>query len=989
MELVAQLLRCELVLGKQLATKTALQQQARAAQKERDMAKKATGHDIPKKKKKSAAPGEEEEDEALSGMDKATEAMLYQTCGKNSAWRALLSIQMSRLHDDSERKIACLEQCELELNAAMGAETELRKELSRRPNKQPTLVPPMPIFVSRSATSITLRIDTFIPRKAKGQNSWEVKNNNLDVAHFCVYCKPEGSGTDVSLNNTEYPGTGTPVPMEQSIVQVKGLTPNQSYVFAVAAYDGNGELVGDGIGKTTAGIQAILPMPMLLCWGRLCEAARGVSTPVARKAAQMLFNHFVLIKKPRPLWEANPMCEFVLKRDWLRISSLPLLRSLTLALHTLAETDGSGSKLVDDIKMGGVPLLNAPVGLLQTLGKLLLAVDVAVAIDDAPLIQESIVRTYNMLLPLLRLKQRGHWLLPALAISYQAGRVLKTMDDNTKEVLLCISFELFGAMREKGETASVEELLTDVPSLPRGPAERAALLDFLRALPDEACKRLELPPEPKQVLKRPKPGLRPQTPALHIANSKEDEYNDALSATVWAKLHAHPATAFDWMKTKGFMRDPTYLKHVARICLDALKQDGFEAKVRDWLEAVKPPKMPEPLTKMVLFDELVPEEQTRVRAAEAKKREQERERRRAKAEAERLRAEEEALEAAAALEEANGGKGKDKKKSKEEKKTEEAPKEGEPEEGAEGEPIDPDALEQLLEEEEEEEYEEEQLELRRYPEREEEFQLLWLSFIELLRGLGFYKLFAKRVAFKRCGPGPAFDLAEALQQGALEPYERPDNQCVPDGSVAAAAEAATPAPAPVSARSEASNTARTVDEEEEEDSGDEPAAVVVKAKAAAVELNLDKLLAQCFAHLSFAAVRARWAHAWQHLQICCRYMWNGLWFGWVSPRDFGLVEVTDLDSAVFDWKDWHKACTALLDMLTLRGNYASDGTAAADDDDGDDDGKSAHRALTATVTGTQRDDDGVSSVTSRASQDSRRQGRDAMEGWTLSSSASS
>lgn len=52
---------------------------------------------------------------------------------------------------------------------------------------------------------------------------------------MCIYGKPEGAGTGVSLSNTQYPGLGVPVPFDPETgvcgaMVVRGLTPNESYV---------------------------------------------------------------------------------------------------------------------------------------------------------------------------------------------------------------------------------------------------------------------------------------------------------------------------------------------------------------------------------------------------------------------------------------------------------------------------------------------------------------------------------------------------------------------------------------------------------------------------------------------------------------------------------------------------------------------------------------------------------------------------------------
>ena len=57
-----------------------------------------------------------------------------------------------------------------------------------------------------------------------------------------------GSNVQVRLNDKQFDGTGVPVEVSQDggcLFEVNGLSPNQEYVFAVAAYDDQGQLIGD------------------------------------------------------------------------------------------------------------------------------------------------------------------------------------------------------------------------------------------------------------------------------------------------------------------------------------------------------------------------------------------------------------------------------------------------------------------------------------------------------------------------------------------------------------------------------------------------------------------------------------------------------------------------------------------------------------------------------------------------------------------------
>ena len=65
---------------------------------------------------------------------------------------------------------------------------------------------------------------------------------------MALFGKPAGSGVAVSLNNTDYEGTGVKV-IPGHVITVTGLLPNKAYVFAAGGYTNDGICV-NGIGET-------------------------------------------------------------------------------------------------------------------------------------------------------------------------------------------------------------------------------------------------------------------------------------------------------------------------------------------------------------------------------------------------------------------------------------------------------------------------------------------------------------------------------------------------------------------------------------------------------------------------------------------------------------------------------------------------------------------------------------------------------------------
>lgn len=62
-----------------------------------------------------------------------------------------------------------------------------------------------------------------------------------------------------------------PANSSECVLKVEGLVPNQKYVFAVAAYNSQGKLLGNNIGETTFPLLASLPVPLLSTWAHLAQ----------------------------------------------------------------------------------------------------------------------------------------------------------------------------------------------------------------------------------------------------------------------------------------------------------------------------------------------------------------------------------------------------------------------------------------------------------------------------------------------------------------------------------------------------------------------------------------------------------------------------------------------------------------------------------------------------------------------------------------------
>ena len=168
---------------------------------------------------------------------RAVERRLIAACNRNLYEKAIVLVEIARLPRVRPEREALLAQAAAALEQAEEAESLVAKQVQEPPITAHLAVPPPPRLVMRGATEMVLMADAWRPPKpAPGAKPQE------EAVGLALFCKEEGAGVAVSLNNVLFRGSGVPRPVGEKIV-VTGLQPNESYVFALAAFDRHGHVV--------------------------------------------------------------------------------------------------------------------------------------------------------------------------------------------------------------------------------------------------------------------------------------------------------------------------------------------------------------------------------------------------------------------------------------------------------------------------------------------------------------------------------------------------------------------------------------------------------------------------------------------------------------------------------------------------------------------------------------------------------------------------
>ncbi|KAJ3266395.1 hypothetical protein HDU77_001006 [Chytriomyces hyalinus] len=196
------------------------------------------------------------------------------------------NLEISEKHALLKSSAACLrKQKVIEKYHIDDANSKLRIK-----SKCPSMKCPPPTVVRRSPTSITLLANHMVSDTGYA----------LVPATYQGYCKEFQAGGKVALNDTHFPGTGEQIKAsDHTEITVYGLEPGKRYIFAIAAFDESGQVLGRGIGESTKGITAMYSLPLVLCWSNVSLIAHELfCDDIADEGYLMTWNHFVKSSTP-------------------------------------------------------------------------------------------------------------------------------------------------------------------------------------------------------------------------------------------------------------------------------------------------------------------------------------------------------------------------------------------------------------------------------------------------------------------------------------------------------------------------------------------------------------------------------------------------------------------------------------------------------------------------------------------------------------------
>ncbi|KAF6777572.1 hypothetical protein AHF37_02518 [Paragonimus kellicotti] len=224
-------------------------------------------------------------------------------CRQNPVAKAFYYCHRAAEEENMEQVKSLLKNAEQQLHVKTFIESppsNLPGELSDRngPSLTSTDRPPAPVLISQDRTSMTFRTEHWKP------------TTECPVAYYALYGHVV-TGANKTVHNVDNKLSGTasmtPVTSGQCVLRAYGLMPDADYVFAVAAYDEDGQPLGThqcGLGHSTPPILVCPPLSSLVALSYLAQILRidlsqrlliGMEIAELADEGELVVNHATLI----------------------------------------------------------------------------------------------------------------------------------------------------------------------------------------------------------------------------------------------------------------------------------------------------------------------------------------------------------------------------------------------------------------------------------------------------------------------------------------------------------------------------------------------------------------------------------------------------------------------------------------------------------------------------------------------------------------------
>ncbi|XP_032644428.1 cilia- and flagella-associated protein 54 isoform X3 [Chelonoidis abingdonii] len=491
-----------------------------------------------------------------------------------------------------EEALALIQKVEAEQNALC---SNLKQAMTSKKNR----IPPPPLLLSRSHCSMTFKPAPF--------------TSDVQVSWYSILgCVAAGSNLKVRLNNHHLPNAGEEIPADgKSLLEIKGLDPNEKYIFAVAAYSSDGKLIGDAIGETTKPILAYPPLSATTARAYLTQIAYQTDNyTLAKKAFSPLWDYFVL---PSSTPSADPAVisasnNLTISQNRLCLDAVsqtsPILLHLFLrSIFIINEINVKEGALFCDSICSKEILYNGQVARLAECERMVVAIELSNWLNDANYALQSVVQCYGLLAPIIYHKIAS---VPVVQILIKCLTVLQEVPSSTlqrkqtgcyesiQHMIACSSFYTAQVLRSwkeyelalviisygkklldssqtshgQSKFSSIEEMQIDTETEDESPYSKKKSQAAAVEKAAENLAALE-----SNLLKLTRPGTGPEI------TGQEDPFFLYPIISCWTTKNAY-------REVMKFRKKPRFLEFFVQVLHKALNEEKFQ-RIVEWTGSVK------------------------------------------------------------------------------------------------------------------------------------------------------------------------------------------------------------------------------------------------------------------------------------------------------------------------------------------------------------------------------------------------------------------
>ncbi|XP_053260953.1 cilia- and flagella-associated protein 54 isoform X2 [Podarcis raffonei] len=471
---------------------------------------------------------------------------------KNKLSRALYLMQKATLIPVGAASSSPKQLLEEALTLIQKAEAEqnaIRSAFLQPASSAKSKVPPPPILLSRSHNSMAFKPAPFA--------------SDVKIAWYCIFGRvAEGCNPKVRLNNYSLKNTAEVVPFDETcILEVEDLEPNQSYIFAVAAYDSDGNLISDSIGETTKPILAYPPLSAAAVRAYLIQSAFQVENyALSKKAFLPLWDYFVfeplipdvtvISVSSTLIVPQNRLIPEALSRAspnllYLFIRSIFIINDITVV---------EGNLFCDSVCFNDLRY-SRQVARIAECGRMLVALELSNWLNDVNYALQSVVHCYGLLAPLIYHRIPSKPVIQVLR-SWKEYELAIVVVNYGKRLLDCSQGTSQSAVTAETGDEIIEE---ETPS--RRTKGQIAMAEKV----NENLEALET-----NMLKLTKPGLD--------LSGEEDVLLLYPVVSNWQTKNAHK-------EVMKFKKSPRFLEYFVKLVYKAITEERF-SRILEWTDDV-------------------------------------------------------------------------------------------------------------------------------------------------------------------------------------------------------------------------------------------------------------------------------------------------------------------------------------------------------------------------------------------------------------------